>query len=74
MFHHHLRAVHLLHAQILVYFGVRTQPQHQSHDESDAYLSHDLELARQSLLVVAENLDVVVESAEESQPYRRDDH
>ena len=68
--HYDFLAVLLLDGQVLVYLGVRTEPQHQAHDEADAYLSYNLEASGQSFLVVAEYLDVVVKTAEESEPQR----
>ena len=47
---------------------------HRADDDADAHLSHDLELAFEPLLVVAEDLDVVVQEAQQPQPDGRNDH
>ena len=50
------------------------QAHRRADDDAQPDLSHDLETALEPLLVVAENLDVVVQSADQPQPYGRDDH
>ncbi len=42
--------------------------------ETKHYLTHDLEPACQSLFVLEENLDIVVNKSDHPQPYGRDDH
>ena len=63
-----------LYGQVLVHLDIGRSPQHQSHDESYAYLPNYFVLAFQSFLVAAENLYEVVHSAKKSQPYRRHYH
>ena len=67
-----LGVVHLHH--VLVHHHVGAEPQHQSHDEANAHLSHNLILAFQAFLVLAVDLDVVVAKSQESQPHGGDDH
>ena len=62
MLHHNLLVL-LLYADIFAYDGIGTEPECQAYDEADADLSHNLILALQSLLFLAEYLDVVVEKA-----------
>ena len=71
----HLRLLPLVHdLHILADKRVGTGPEHKSHDETDADLSHNLVFTLQSFLVLAENLDVVVHETEESEPYGGDEH
>ena len=48
-------------------------PEHQTHDEAYAHLSHNLVLTLQAFLVALEDLDEVVHSTEETEPYGGDD-
>ena len=47
---------------------------HRAHDNTQADLTHDLELTLQAILVVAEGLDIVVQEAQQAEPQRRDEH
>lgn len=47
---------------------VGREPHGRSDDDAEPHLSHDLETALQPLLPVAENLDVVVQSADQTEP------
>ena len=67
--HHYLAAL-FLDGEILVHLHVRRHPQHQSDNQSDAHLPHNLVPSLQSFLVAAEYLDIVVKSAEQSEPHR----
>ena len=70
----HLLVGLTLDGEVFVDFGIRTAPQDKPHDKSDAQLSHNLEFAGQTFLVVTEYLDVVVEKTEKSQPNCGDNH
>ena len=59
---------------VLIGLHVGRSPKHQSDNQSDAYLTHNLVLAFQSFLVAMEDLDVVVHAAEKAQPHRGDEH
>src|SRR3712207_169676 len=55
-------------------FGVGAGPKRQSHDETDGYLTHNLVLSLQSILVFLEYFDVIVQETEEAQPYGCGNH
>ena len=59
---------------ILMDDSIGTEPERQAHNESNADLTYNLVLALQTVLVLAENLDIVVEEAEEAQPDGGADH
>ena len=59
---------------VLVEHGVGTQPERQADDEADGHLSDNLPLAFQAVFVLAENLDVIVEKAQKTEPDRGDNH
>ena len=61
-------------SEVLVHLHVGRGPEHEAHNETDAHLSHYLVATLQSLLVVAEYLYEVVESAEHAEPHRGDYH
>ena len=63
-----------LDGEVLVHLDIRWSPEHQTYDEPDSYLTHDLVFAFQSFLVTLEYLDEVVHASQESQPYGGDDH
>ena len=73
VFHHGLLSL-AFDGEVLVHLHVRRSPEHQTHDETDAHLSHNLVLTLQAFLVALENLDEVVHAAQETQPYGGDDH
>ena len=73
VFDHHFLSL-ALDREILVHLHVGRSPEHKPHYQTYAYLADDLVTALEPLLVVAENLDKIVHSTEESQPYRGDDH
>ena len=56
---------------LLAYDNVGREPHGRSDDDAEAHLPHDLETALQPLLPVAENLDVVVQTADQAEPDRR---
>ena len=60
--------------EVLIDLRVRTQPEGKTHDESDTHLSYNLVLPLQSVLVLTENLDIVIEESQESQPNSGNDH
>ena len=64
----------LRNVDILADHGIRTQPQRQSDDKTYRQLTDNLVAAFQSFFVLAEYLDIVVHKAQESQPYRGDNH
>ena len=72
--HHHLLSVLALNGKVLVDLGIGRGPQHQTHNESDAHLAHNLVFALQAFLVALEDLDEVVHAAEQPQPHGGDDH
>ena len=59
---------------LVAYDDVLRHAHRRTDDDAQSDLSHDLEAALETLFVVAENLDVVVQSADKSQPYAGDDH
>ena len=69
----HLLTLTLEH-DVLVGLHVGRGPEHESDNQSDAYLTDNLVLAFQTFLVAVEDLDVVVHAAEEAQPHRSDEH
>ena len=56
---------------LLAHDDVGREPHGRSDDDAEAHLPHDLETALQPLLPVAENLDVVVQTADQAEPDRR---
>ena len=74
MLHHHFLPLVLLERDILAHHRIGTEIEHQAHNQADAHLAHNLVLALQSLLVSAENLDVVVHETEETQPQGSGNH
>ena len=73
VFHHGFLAL-AVDGEVLVHLHVGRSPEHQAHDESDTHLSHNLVFTLQALLVALENLDEVVHTAQEAEPYGGDDH
>ena len=59
---------------VLMDDGIRAEPERQTDNQSDRHLSHNLIFALQSFFVATENLDVVVEEAQESKPHGSADH
>ena len=72
MLYHNLLV--LLHIDILSNHSIRTQPQRQTYDETDAHLPHNLVFSFQAILITAEYLDVVVKETQKAQPYSGDNH
>ena len=64
----------LLYLHILPYHYIRTEIKRQSDNQSQSYLTDDLELSVQSFLVFPEYLDVVVQKAQCTQPDRSNQH
>ena len=62
------------HSDILANDCIGAKPQRQSNDETDRHLPYNFVQALQTLLVLAENLDVVVHKTKEAQPYSRANH
>ena len=60
--------------EALTHHDIRTQPKCQPNDETDTNLAYNLVFTLQTLLVALEDLDIVIEESEESQPDRGDDH
>ena len=54
---------------VLMHYNIRAEPEHESHDESNTHLSHNLVLSFQSFLVLAENLDIIIAESQKSKPY-----
>ena len=71
---HDLLTVLALNRQVLIHLHVGRSPKHETDDETDRDLTHDLVLALQAFLVTAEDLDKVVQASEEAEPHRGDDH
>ena len=60
--------------KVQVGLHVRRGPENQPHDKSDGDLADNLVFPLKPLLVVLEDLDEIVHSAEETQPESRADH
>ena len=60
--------------QRLAHNGIGTQPQRQTYDETDTHLSHNLPFTFQTVFVTTEDLDIVIEESQESQPNGSNDH
>ena len=63
-----------LHLDIFADNRIVAQIERETHDDAKAYLTDDLELAVQALLIALEHLDIVVGKAQGAQPYRGDKH
>ena len=73
MLHYHFLPL-TLYGQVFVHLHVWACPKHNAHYQANAYLSHYFVASLQSLLVVMEDLDEIVHSAQEAKPYRSDNH
>ena len=73
MLHHEFLSLAFV-DEVLVHLHIGRCPQHKTHDESDAHLSHNLVTTFQSFLVVAEYLYEVVHATQEAEPQRGDNH
>ena len=72
--HCHLVVSAVFHLHILVHHDGRTEIHGKTHNQSESYLTHDLEFPLQSVLVVVSHLDVVVGKAEGTEPQRSHNH
>ena len=73
MLYHRLLSL-ALDGEVLVHLHVWRSPEYQTNDEADTNLSYDFIFALQSLFVALENLDEVIHSTEETEPYGGDEH
>ena len=71
---YHLCLPALLHLDVLADDHLRAEVERQSHDEAQAHLADDFELAVQAFLVLLEYLDIVVRKAQRTQPDGGDEH
>ena len=60
--------------ELLLDDDLRTEPHRAAHDNAESDLTDDLVPAAETFLPLAEHLDVVVQKADQPQPYGRDDH
>ena len=72
--HHGALPCAALHLDVLTDDGLVAHVEREAHDDAQAHLTDDLELAMQTLLVALEHLDVVVGKAEAAQPHGGDEH
>ena len=73
MLHHDFLVLARL-RDVLAYYGIRAEPKCYADDKAYRYLADNFVDALQTVLVLAENLDIVVHKAEEAQPDGRDNH
>ena len=73
---HHLgaRAAFILHLDVLPDFGVGACIEHEADEEAEENLPQNLELARQTGLILLIVLDIVVDEAQGAEPYQADEH
>ena len=64
----------LRHRHIFAHHCIGAQVEHNAHNEPYRHLAHNFVFAFQSFFVAAENLDVVVEKSQKSQPQGGDNH
>ena len=60
--------------KVQVGFDIWRCPKNQANDKSNGYLSDNLIFTLQSFLIVLENLNEVIHTAEETQPNGSDNH
>ena len=59
---------------LLAHHDILREPHREPDDDAETHLPDDLEAPLESLLVVAENLDIVVQTADEAEPEGRHQH